>query len=51
MFKVEDGVTELQLNEGMVVKQLIGLFLGAKALNYFVVQSKVKQHAIHMKED
>ena len=46
MFKAESSAIELQLEKGMAVKQLTGLFFEGKMLNYFAPQSKVKQHAI-----
>jgi hypothetical protein len=51
MFKAEGIIIELQLERrNGCKKQLIGLFFKDKVLNYFVLQSKVKQRATRMKE-
>jgi hypothetical protein len=51
MFKAQGSFIQLQLERrNGCKKQLTGLFSKGKVLNYFALQSKVKQRAIHMKE-
>ncbi len=50
MFRAEHSVIESQQEKGMAVKTVDRTFFKDKALNYFALQSKVKQHATHMKE-